>query len=614
MTPEAITTFLTGYLQSLAEESRSGKKGTTFGFDQIILQLAQAEKWFPLRLAFHRGGRSGDPKPKKEAEHGVDLKFLNSEAQTLIVFVLKAEPLTYRQWEESNFHSDLSRASEQDLTSPELLGVTEVRIILAYNKGEEEEGIEEFDRFVKSRGPLIGGGAKLIFERWNLEHLTARVQEKLLNSPAILPERFFHSFSYLCWQVADFSHGSPQWRDVLIPDWKEFLKFVLTPPINERNVRLVSIALLVLRSHGKNEPAFESGWIELLEFAMIELWLVSRSTKNEEVLRVIMDIWISFYLSSLESYYERNADLLQAEHSLAAGSFGEFGDATAVYYSYWHMARLGILALSYVELHTLVGPESTASFRNDFQKVVGWLVGLVKANPAARRPLLDIHHVELYLFWRVLTWAGRNNEVLEVFSDIHHRLLQRRIGNGVVRVIDQSNSWNNLFEFIATKENPSEAFGKSSYLLQMLIEICMRGLGAEGPNLGALIYRHLIEAKDDHGASFDFQERVELQSWAPPVDWADKLFQGPVSDSGVCITVNSYYDWTEVDRSDFQERVEAFVSQTRKAHPFESPNGLMSSYILACILHRSPIPPELWRAGVYESITQSDGNKSDSYT
>jgi hypothetical protein len=602
MTPESITTFLTGYLHSLSEETRNEKKGTRYGFDQIILQLAQAENWFPLRLAFHRGAKGKEPKPKKEAEHGVDLKFLADDGRTLIVFVLKDEPLTYRNWEDEKFHSDLHRASEQDLTRPELRGVKTVRIILAYNKGEEEEGVEEFDTFVKSRGSRVGAKGKITFERWNLETLTALMRAKLLNSPAIVPERFFHSFSYLCWQVGDFSHGSQQWEEVLISDWKEFLNEVLAHPAQERNVRLIPVALLVLRAHGKAEPAFETGWIELLEHAVIALWRTTRTTKNKKVLRVVMDVWISMYLASLEEYYERNAGVLQAEHSLAIGNYGEFGEVVAGFYSYWHMARLGILALSFVELDTMVKPENVGKIRAAFHKVLGWLVGMMNANPATRRPLLDIHHIELFLVWRLLRSAGRTDEALSVFSDIHKRLLHRRIGNGGVRIIDQSNSWPNLFEYIATGEEPSEAFGRSSYLLQMLIEICTGGLGEDGQSLGKQMYRHLIEGVGDDGKSFEFKEQVELQSWAPPNDWAERLLEGPVDHLGVCITVNRYYGWNENDRSNFSSRVESFVAQTRKAHPFEQPRGIPATVlVLASILHRSPLPPEFWRTGLFRS-------------
>jgi len=143
----------------------------------------------------------------------------------------------------------------------------------------------------------------------------------------------------------------------------------------------------------------------------------------------------------------------------------------------------------------------------------------------------------------------------------------------------------------------------------MLIEICVRGLGPDGPALAKKIYHHLIEGVGDDDQSFEFKERVELQSWAPPENWADSLLKGPVDASGICISVNSYFDWNEKDRSDFPTRVESFVAQTRCAHPFTHPVGIPASVlVLACIFHRSPLPPEFWRNGLFEPPTKSNSS------
>ncbi len=88
MTPETITTFLSGYLHSLREETRDEKTGLKHGFDHIVLKLAEADDLLPLRLAFHRGGRTGAPKPKKEHEFGEDLKVISRDGSQLTVFVL----------------------------------------------------------------------------------------------------------------------------------------------------------------------------------------------------------------------------------------------------------------------------------------------------------------------------------------------------------------------------------------------------------------------------------------------------------------------------------------------------------------------------------------------
>lgn len=600
MTEESITTFVTGYLQSLAEETRPGKKGPQYGFDHVIFQIAQAEQWIPLRIAFHRGGMDTLPRPKKEAEHGIDLKFISQDRTELITFVLKGVPLTYSNWTGAGFDKDLRMASNEDLTLPEYIGVQKFRLILVYNKDEEEEGLEEYERFVKSRGKLVSDRPILVQERWNLDRLTEIVRQKLLFSPVLVPQRFFKALSYLCWQVADFSHGSAHWNEILIPDWKQILSDMLQSPVNERNVRIVIIALGILRSHGKNEPAFETGWIELLEWAQLSAHNAILNIRDKKTIAAVNELWI-LYLQSLEEYYGRHEELLRVGHSLSAGRFGSFDGAAASYFAFWHMGRLGILALALMEIKST----GVDAFDECLDRTISCLVATINANPACSRPLLDIHHIELYLFWLILSRFDRHDELAKYFLQLHDCLLHRRLGHGGVRLIDQSNSWESLLEYIATGQPTSEAFGRSSYLLQMLIEIFTNGLGDGGPPLLQAYYTHLIEGKGDDGKSFEFKEKVELQSWAPPTDWSERILVGSLAHEGICISINGYLDWQETDYTVLPQRVEEFIREARKQHPFEWRPGIPPSVlVLACILHKSPLPPDFWRAimlGVPES-------------
>src|SRR5438046_2265605 len=152
MTREAEIDFLTGYIRSLAEETRHDSAGPRYGFDHVIYELALAQDLVPVRLSFFRQGQEELASPKKEAEHGV----------------------------------------------------------------------ETWERYVRSSGIRVGDKAALTFQRWNLTTITEKVRDSLL-TPSLLPENFFRRFTYLCWQVGDFIHNSPQWREVLLSDWREFL-------------------------------------------------------------------------------------------------------------------------------------------------------------------------------------------------------------------------------------------------------------------------------------------------------------------------------------------------------------------------------------------------------
>ncbi|MES2437980.1 MAG: hypothetical protein V4584_02870 [Verrucomicrobiota bacterium] len=601
MSPEITTTFLTGYLHGLREETRDEKSGPKYGFDHVILKLAEADDLIPLRLAFHRGGRNKAPKPKKEHEYGEDLKVINRDGKKLTIFVLKDEALTYKNWLAAGFEKDVRLAASQDLTTPEMRSVTEVRIVVAYNKEDEARGVEAYERLAKSLGTTVGNSAKLIFERWNLTTITDKVKEKLIGSPALLPEQFFRSFSYICWQVEDFSHGSEQWREVLIPDWREFLGVVLRDGAGEKEARLISMALVILHAHGKKEPSWETGWIEMMEWAVLALWSAVRKSNTKSMAGEVFKIWMSFYLAELEAYYERNAVLLATEDSLTCGFNGHFTEAISTHHAYWHLARLGILGCSFLQMEQFMPDDKSGNkeaMRKGYNTVVDTLVKMMNANSACRRPLLDIHHIELFLSWLLLAASNRGDEVLEIFHDIHERLIFRRIGHGGVRVIDQSNSWALLLEFMATNEPPSESFGKSSYLLQMIIEICVCKLGREGEALAWAFFQHLVLGQDDFGKSFEFPETVELQSWVPPSAWLDKVLAGPVGNEGICVTVQ-YSRLGTLDVNTFSPKVREFVETMRNTYPAESLEGIpYGAVVLACVMHDSPIPPEFWRSAL----------------
>ncbi len=87
--------------------------------------------------------------------------------------------------------------SAPDLSRPELGTVTQVEVILAYNKDEDRNGIELFDRRVASLGTRVGDHVSLQFDRWNLTAIVSRVMASLL-TPSLLPQRFYSHFSYIC--------------------------------------------------------------------------------------------------------------------------------------------------------------------------------------------------------------------------------------------------------------------------------------------------------------------------------------------------------------------------------------------------------------------------------
>lgn len=606
MTPEAEIDFLTGYIRSLAEETRHDSAGPRYGFDHIIYELAVAQNLIPVRLSFFRQGGEELVRPKKEAEHGVDQSFVSRDGKKLLVFVLKDEVLNYKNWTKASFDTDLRRAREQDLSAPEFALIEEVCVILAYNKDDNEEGIESWEKYVRSSGTHVGDKAALTFQRWNLTAITEKVRDTLL-TPSLLPENFFRRFTYLCWQVGDFVHNSPQWREVLLPDWREFLAAVLSAPVSERNVRLISVALIVLRSQGKRradgtlDPSFETGWLDLMEYAVLALWRASSEVDDTAVRNSVFEIWLKYYLAELERYYSNNIDRLTIEHSLQVPG-GMLQEGASSFLAYWHMARLGLLAMAASEM-----PRQDEDSHKGVAELVGriadWIVQLLNANPACQRPVLDIHHVEIFLVWRALVICGRWEDALNWFHSLFERLLYRRLGQGGMRVIDYGNSWESLFEYLGSGEEPYAGFGKSSYLLLMVLELCLGAPDAQGESLASVIHHQLILGKNADGSTIGLKDHVELMGWIPPDDWAKRILSERVDDGTSLPTHFSDDD----ESGSFLKNLRAFIDNSRKECSFQLlPWTPPSALVLACIKNASPLPNEFWRRTLFGPVG-SDG-------
>ena len=194
--------FLTHYLMSLAERTRREKKGLKVGFDWVIYNLGLAKNWMPVRLPFSHSGKT-----KTEPEFGIDISFLSANSSELFIFVLKDEVLNKTNWLKHNFDSDLRLAIYPDLSSKQFARVKKVVVILAYNKGEDNTGVEIFDRFVAGAQARLKNRITLSFARWNLAKIVEEVSADLL-APALLPQELSGILNYICMQVSDFTFGS----------------------------------------------------------------------------------------------------------------------------------------------------------------------------------------------------------------------------------------------------------------------------------------------------------------------------------------------------------------------------------------------------------------------
>jgi hypothetical protein len=610
MNDDLKTSFVTYYIRSLAERTREERTGTKFGFDWVVYNVALSASWTPHRLPFLRSGADETSKTKTEPEFGVDLAFISPDRQTLYVFVLKDEVLNNANWAANDFDTDLRNASAPDLSSPELKEIKTVEVILAYNKDEDRAGIELFDRRVSAQGTKLGDSVELRFDRWNLTTIVEKTCASLL-SPSLLPQKFFSHFSYICAQVQDFVHGSDEWTFQLIPNWRRFLDALLSEKADERCVRLLPVALIILQEYGKGRATAETGWIDLIEWGMLGAWKVLQNSDNAAVRRAVAEMWVDFYLSELHRYYHAHAEHLATKFSLERPRSGSFVDTVAsAIVAHWHLARLGMLSLGYAECLPRDSAEQQDSRTQALNTVADWLCGFLIANPSSMRPVLDIHHIEQFLTWGTLRLANRLEDMHSWMVMLANRLSMRRIGHAQIPFIEGRNSTELVFEYIATGEKPDEFCDQSSVYLTCLMELVCSLPTEQRNSLLELIYRRIVQGKADGGTQIEGCEPIDLMFWHPPIDWGQRVLIKTLANEGECVAVRfgTFGNPEPSTGEEILRSIESLVAETRSKRQFAFPEGLpLSAIVLACLKHRTPLPTELWRQAIFKAVPKPEG-------
>lgn len=606
MTDDLRASFITYYIESLGERTREEKNGTKFGFDWVIYNLALSEEWIPHRLPFIRTGPDTTSKTKTEPEFGVDLAFISGDRKRLRIFVLKDEVLNNKNWTKHDFDTDIRNASAPDLKDALLSEVTSVEVVLAYNKDEDRTGVELYERRVANQGTTIGAGISLRFDRWNLSAIVNKVKEQLL-SPALMPQKFFSQFSYICSQFADFRHGSDEWCNQLVPNWRNFVSTLLSDRVDERSVRLLPVALIVLQAYGERNGNTETGWIDLMEWGMLAAWNVCRGSERglDELKRAVVQMWISMYLRELDRYYKSHALDLAVQYSLDQRSSGSLVDTIATgVIAHWHLARIGILSVGYSEMlgdHT--EEEKYARFAA-INEVANWQAGFLIANPSAMRPILDIQHIQLFLTWIVFWQAGRADDIYNWLLMLVNRLSMRRSDSAQIPFIEGRNSIELVFEHVATGDKPPEFCDGSSVYLLCLLELMCSLPQAQRNALLELCYRRLVLGNDDFGSQMEGCQPIDLMIWFPPADWQERVLLKSLASDGDCATVHfQRLGKPELSTgSELAEEINGFVAQSRQKREFVYPKRLpLSVVVLACLKHQTPLPPEIWRSLIFVS-------------
>jgi len=602
-----LNQFLSQYLMCLLERTRKEKHTIKIGFDWVVYNLGINLNWTPIRLPFIRTAEDNTPKTKTEPEHGIDMSFLHSEGECLVIFVLKDEPLTYRNWTAHGFDTDLRRAAAPDLSQDDLASVKMVKVILAYNKDDDSAGIQAFTGLAKFLKGKTGSNVSLSFERWNLSKLTEQVKTHLM-TPDLLPQNLAGLLRYICAQFKDFEYESSQWSDQLVPNWQNFLKETLSGNLDERKIRLIPVALIILLTFKKESSNSQAGWIDLIEWSMLSLWESSSHSKSKKIKTLIEDIWKTFYLSQLEIYLTANTPLFQVEHGLQYRSTSVFSvsaiaDANV---AFWHIGRLGIFTLGASEFIDPKTDEGQSLINTIFTRSADSLIVCLKKNPSANRPLIDLHHIELFLIWFMLWFLKKNQEIYLWLSELENRLLSRKTGMAYLPFIESNNRLDLVAEYAAKQQKPPEYLENTSYLLLMILELCCCLPPEPRAELIGRYIRRIIKGFGDEGEE-KLSDEIDLVGWAPPEDWWERIFKEKVVD-GFAIT-GFNFDQDFLDPAANTTKLNEFVSESRKKHPFTFPENIpWAPVLLGCIKFGSPLPPEFWRSMIFPQDVESPQN------
>ncbi len=600
------TAFLSSYLQSLTERSREEKKKTQYGIDWVFYNLGLAEGWTPLRLPFFRGGNDAMSTSKTETEFGIDISFQSEDKKTLYLFVLKDEPLRNKTWSKNDFDGDIRRAASPGLDHPELERTENVYVILGYNKDEDQGGIKLFEDLTKNIGDTIRGSISLKFERWNLTTMVDKVRSNLLDA-TLLPQKFYSLFAYLCSQFADFRHGSDEWEKQMVPNWRRFLDDLLNDKADERSMFMVPVCLQILEAHAGDNPSAETGIIDLTEWAVVKCWSIAESRSDENLRALANLIWVQVYLAELERFFSKHEEVLKNEYALdLAGGDGYVNAIASSLIAYWHVARFGIMAIGFFEYIPEDSEEQQKAKEEIIQKLADRLIVMLEGNPGTKRPLIDLHHIELFLIWRTLFQARRFRYIGNFLVDLGNRLLVRRFGQAGVPFIEARNNLELVFEYAAEGKKPPEFSERSSYLVQMLLELTCAVPQEMREDIFMSFYRQIVMGQDSGGRDVkEAKDRLDLMSWEPPRDWLDQLRNWTLAYKGATQCVGFFNS-----ENGIEEQIRGFVDDSRGVSDFQLGAGIPISLMsLLCLKQRCPIPPEFWRMSVFGDKEASAENE-----
>lgn len=580
-----MNNYLREYLFHLKEDGE---------LDWLVYNIGIEQGWHPLRLPFSRELEGKNKQKKGEREFGIDLSFLaGKDRDELIIVVLKAVKLNTRNWKkDSGFREDLEEAMDVQLQNPQYQTVEKVRIITAFNKDEEKNGVESYERFANAhnmnstRGP--GNIVPVSHEKWNLEILHSLVEANLFN-PDLLPRNIASGLHYLTSQFQDFSFGTTEWDRITVPTWKQSFGSILEMkkvPLAKK-IRLITVACEILGKSLNQEGIVNPGFLDIVEFAVVKIF--HRAQDKEKELEVAYQSIFSMYDSYLEIYIEQNRQVFLTPDGFSFNSFFGLSYVSSTYRAFWNVSRLCILILVFEQKYH--GEKKEERKKEIGKKISGLYTIVVSAlqNEAALyRPLVDLNHRDLFFIWLVLFKIGGVEDATNWIRNQVNTLANRRQPRSLVPIpfMEGYSRWELVAEYAATGKKPLTYCDDTTYLVSMLMEMACALPDGDRTE----ILRTILDDIAFPGA--ENQKPLKLVRWKQIDDWSASYLGESHRKLGHVIPVT--FEAQDTDR-----RIEEFCldleEQMENLPEIKLHGVLIPIFFLASLKQDSPIPTGCWR-------------------
>lgn len=598
-----MNNFLRDYILHLKEDGE---------LDWLLYNLGVSKGWRPLRLPFSREEEGKNTLKKGEREFGIDLAFLaGDQSEELIIIVLKAIKLNSVNWKKSSgFREDLEEAVEVQLQERQYRMVEKVKVITAYNKDEDKNGKESYERFVRANRTnttrKIEHPISIVHKRWNIESLHNLVEEHLFN-PDLLPRKVASGLHYLCTQFQDFKFGTSEWEKITKPTWTQLYSSILKEKKGklESKIRLVTMACSIVGKYLNIGGEIRSGYLDLVENALLDVFQVCRG--NEKDLKIAYSTIWKLYLESLENYIDQNGKVFLVEDGFSLNYFFGLTYVANAHRAFWNMGRLCILILVFIRYHDV---EKKSSQKEVLAKKLEYLAGLffqgLQNESSFLRPLVDLHHRELFLIWLVLFKCFGVGQVAVWLGNLFGAIAQRRSKSAIIQVpfIEAYSRWDLVAEYAASSNRPLSYRDDTSFLVTMLMEMAYVLPTEDAKNLVAFVFDKIVSPVSN--SDEQSMESLKLLSWRPLKDWPATYVGQPHRRRGHIIPLIFEGNTPKEKANSFKEYIQSELELIEEIRV----DGVSETiYFLASLKHDSPIPPFWWRNEIKSANSVKEENK-----